>query len=226
VEPVATHLLRHRLPDQILAIVLTKGVPLKIRGSSGPTGSQASVESELMLLYRALVQGSVAPEGRVPNPYFDPRSREPFARAVCDTYLVTRLDGYTWDDIQGLIDRATSPVRHGQVVLATRGASRGRTWWPGDAWLGKAAEQLKDSGLPVQLAQSPNIAAGETALLGHAGWGSNDSAIRDRSPGFRWVPGALASWFVNTGARTSRLRRQGEASVRATRARPNRWWPT
>src|SRR5438034_10342639 len=30
-QPIAEHLLRHRLPDQVLAIVLTKGVPLKVR---------------------------------------------------------------------------------------------------------------------------------------------------------------------------------------------------
>src|SRR5215471_5685103 len=30
-QQIAAHLLHHRLPDQILAIVLTKGLPLKIR---------------------------------------------------------------------------------------------------------------------------------------------------------------------------------------------------
>ena len=29
-QPIADHLLRHRLPDQVLVMVLTKGVPLKI----------------------------------------------------------------------------------------------------------------------------------------------------------------------------------------------------
>src|SRR5204863_9927234 len=85
-QPIAAHLLRNRLPDQILAIVLTKGVPLKIRGSAGPKGSQASVDSELTLLYRALVRGPVSPEGRVPNPLFDPHPRVPFPRADYDTY--------------------------------------------------------------------------------------------------------------------------------------------
>src|SRR5882724_3350671 len=41
VQPIATHLLQHRLPDQILVIVLTKGVPLKIRGTGDPRGTQA-----------------------------------------------------------------------------------------------------------------------------------------------------------------------------------------
>src|SRR6267378_4631992 len=55
-QPIADHLLRHRLPDQILVIVLTKGVPLKVRGTGGGGGTQASVDSELALLYRELVQ--------------------------------------------------------------------------------------------------------------------------------------------------------------------------
>jgi hypothetical protein len=55
VQPIAAHLLQHRLPDQILVIVLTKGVPLKIRGTGGPRGTQAAVDSELALLYRELI---------------------------------------------------------------------------------------------------------------------------------------------------------------------------
>src|SRR5262245_27968578 len=71
-QPIAAHLLNHRLQDRILAIVLTKGVPLKIRGTEGRQGTQASVDSELTLLYRVLVQGAADAEGRVANPYFRP----------------------------------------------------------------------------------------------------------------------------------------------------------
>ena len=95
-EPIADHLLRHRLPDQIVVIVLTKGVPLKIRGTGGPRGTQASVCSELAPLYRELIQGVRPSESSVQNPYFDPIAPVPFRRADHDIYLVTRLDGYTW----------------------------------------------------------------------------------------------------------------------------------
>src|SRR5712692_7904323 len=71
-QPIAAHLLEHRLTDQILVVVLTKGVPLKIRGTGGPRGTQASVDSELALLYRELIQGVGPSEGPVRNPYFDP----------------------------------------------------------------------------------------------------------------------------------------------------------
>jgi uncharacterized protein (TIGR03790 family) len=194
--------LRHRLPDQVLVIVLTKGVPLKIRGTGGLRGTQASVDSELALLYRELIQGVGPSEGPVRNPYFHPNDPAPFTRADHDIYLVTRLDGYTWEDIRGLIDRASAPARHGKVVLDLKAAIPASGAPPGDGWLREAAWRLNNSGLEVVLDLSPRVVTGETDVIGYASWGSNDPAITTRSPGFRWLPGALASWFVSTSART------------------------
>src|SRR5207247_10111536 len=104
-QPIAAHLWNHRLQDRSLVIVLTKGVPLKIRGTEGRQGTQASVDSELTLLYRVLVQGAAGAEGRVANPYFRPGLPAPFTRATSDIYLVTRLDGYTLADVLELIER-------------------------------------------------------------------------------------------------------------------------
>jgi uncharacterized protein (TIGR03790 family) len=200
--PIAAHLLRHRLVDQILGFVLTKGVPLKIRGTEGRAGTRASVDSELTLLYRELVQGPIAPAGPVRNPYFRPGTSTPFARAEYDIYLVTRLDGYAWEDVRGLIDRAAAPARHGKVVLDMKGAWPGTGSAAGDGWLKEAADRLKDSGLEVILDQSSGVVTGGTDVIGYAGWGSNDPANTRRSPGFQWLPGALASWFVSSSGRT------------------------
>jgi uncharacterized protein (TIGR03790 family) len=201
-QPIAAHLLQHRLADQILVIVLTKGVPLKVRGTGGPGGTQASVDSELTLLYRELVQGPAPPEGPVPNSYFRPAGPTPFSRTDHDIYLVTRLDGYTWDDIRAMIDRGRSPARHGKVVLDLKGAIPPSGAAPGEAWLEEAALRLKHSGLEIVLDQTPGVVTGETDVIGYASWGSNDPGNKTRSPGFRWLPGALASWFVSTSART------------------------
>src|ERR1043166_4441793 len=86
-QPIAAHLLNHRLQDRILVIVLTKGVPLKIRGTEGRQGTQASVDSELTLLYRVLVQGAADAEGRVANPYFRAGLPAPFTRATSERDL-------------------------------------------------------------------------------------------------------------------------------------------
>jgi uncharacterized protein (TIGR03790 family) len=54
----------------------------------------------------------------------------------------------------------------------------------------------------VILDESTAVVTDETDGIGYAGWGSNDPANKRRTPGFRWLPGALASWFVSTSART------------------------
>ena len=201
-QPIAAHLLNRRLEDRILAIVLTKGVPLKIRGSGGLQGTQSSVDSELTLLYRILVQGAVSAEGRVANPYFQPGPPVPFTRAANDIYLVTRLDGYALEDVLELIERAGKPAKRGKVILESKSVF----WWssaaPGNKWLKDASRRLENSGLQVVLTGSGGGVNGEKDVIGYAGWGSNDPATKTRSPGFRWLPGAIASWFVSTSART------------------------
>lgn len=208
--PIGDYLESRRLVDQILVIVLTKDVPLKIRGTTGPNGTAASVDSELTLLYRTLVLGPLAPEGRVANPYFRPGRPGPFTRREFDTYLVTRLDGYTWDDVRGLIARGLAPARRGTVVLEPkrRGIAdvlrlaSGTAL--GNAWLREAQERLKARGVDVLVRESGRSAVGPDAVIGYAGWGSNDSSNKARAPGLPWVPGAVASWFVSSSARTFR----------------------
>ena len=201
-QPIGAHLRRHGLLDRILALVLTKDVPLKIRGTGGPHGTQASVDSELALLYRGLTTGPVSAEGRILNPYFHPGTPAPFTRAEYDIYLVTRLDGYSWEDIRGLVERGMAPARHGKVVLDMKAALPLSSSVPGDAWLREAAERLRGSGLVVRLEETTAVVRGESEVIAYAGWGSNDPASRDRTPGFRWLPGAIASWFVSSSART------------------------
>jgi hypothetical protein len=61
---------RTGLHDRILYLVLTKGVPLRIAGTTGFEGMIASVDSELTLLYRRLAGDNVQTRGRIDNPYF------------------------------------------------------------------------------------------------------------------------------------------------------------
>src|SRR5262249_17389946 len=68
--PIAAWLMTHSMQDDILYIVLTKDVPLRIIGTDGRDGTRASVDSELTLLYRKLVGGPQVILGHVDNPYF------------------------------------------------------------------------------------------------------------------------------------------------------------
>ena len=92
--PISETLTRHGTQDRIHYIVLTKGIPLRVRGSGGLEGSTASVDSELTLLYRRLLGIPIPPAGRVPNPYYLgtrlPSEAQRFAHRTHDIYLVTR----------------------------------------------------------------------------------------------------------------------------------------
>jgi uncharacterized protein (TIGR03790 family) len=202
-QPIAAWLARHSLQDQVLYIVLTKGVPLRIIGTSGRNGTAASVDSELTLLYRRLVGTRTSVVGRVDNPYFlnaeAISDAKPFTRHLADIYLVTRLDGYTIDDVIGLIDRGRAAVRTGSIVLDQSGAPDRI----GDRWLQEAADRLTAMpGTRATLESTPAPAKLSEPVLGYFSWGSNDAATRPRRTGLSFSNGALAGMFVSTDGRT------------------------
>ena len=128
--PIAEWCRRYAAHDRILYLVLTKGIPLRIQGAAGPRGTVASVDSELTLLHRKLSGRTVLAEGTVDSSYFldaapiDGADR--FTHAQFDIFLVSRLDGFTVDDVLSMIDRGSSPVRDGRFVLAQSLTAAGR----------------------------------------------------------------------------------------------------
>ena len=205
--PLAGAINRGRLHDRILYIVLTKGVPLRIAGTQGQTGTIASVDSELTLLYRRMTGALDKPEGPIPNPYFlaDRQVAEarPFTHRDFDIFLVSRLDAYTADEAVALIDKATSAKGEGRIVLDQRDALVNST---GDTWLALASKRLAEQGFgdQVVLETTPKPARGVTQVLGYFSWGSTDPQNRVRTPGFAYAPGAIAATFVGSDARTFR----------------------
>jgi uncharacterized protein (TIGR03790 family) len=202
--PIAGWLTRDFAQDRILYLVLTKGVPLRISGTYGQEGTVASVDSELTLLYRKLAGQAVPPAGRVANPYFQANAEnvQPvmFTHESLDIYLVTRLDGYTFDDVRGLIDRGMAPSREGKIVLDGKASSQDK----GETWLQAAADSLRAAGYGdrVLLDMSSRALTGIDGVLGYYSWGSNDPSIRQRRLNLTFVPGALAAMFVSSDART------------------------
>lgn len=203
--PLAAWFARTAAHDRILYLVLTKGIPLRVSGSTGLGGTIASVDSELSLLYRELTGLAVPPAGRIPNPYFlgeSPTAQaRPFTHEAYDIFLITRLDGFTVDDVLGLIDRGVAPVPGGTILLDQKAA-----WLDtGNTWLRVAAERLRARGFDrVRLESTGEVVTGASEVLGYYSWGSNDPAIQTRRFGFGFVPGALAAMFVSTDGRTFR----------------------
>lgn len=217
--PLADAIARHAGQDRIVFLVLTKGVPLRVAGTTGRQGSIASVDSELTLLYRKMVGRTVPAAGAVPNPYFRGEAAQdvavPFSRAAHDIYLVTRLDGFTADEAVALVDRAQAAAEAasagaapGRIALDMKAAFDDR----GNAWLQAAAERLREAGLGerVLLETTSAVVRDQGDLLGHYSWGSNDPAVlaatgaegRGRGLGLRFAPGAIAASFVSTDGRT------------------------
>lgn len=180
------------------ALVLTKGVPLKIRGSqTGLRSDAASVDSELaaLPLARRSAAGASAFQGPLNNPYFG--SREPFSSARFPILLVTRLDGYTFADVKAIIDRALSARDAGLVVLDAKSSSTSEA---GDLWLRSAAAALPRDRVAADFTETPVL--GARSVIAFASWGSNDPARKSRDPGFSYLPGAIATQYVSTDGRT------------------------
>jgi uncharacterized protein (TIGR03790 family) len=194
--PVGDCLKKNGLQEKALYIVTTMGVPLKVRGAgSGFTAEYASVDSELTLLYAKLKGEKFERAGSVPNPLFMKRD-EPFQHGRFPIYLVTRLAGYDVGDVKGMIDRALIARNRGKFVLDLSSAEDA----DGNSWLRTAAILLPDD--RAFLDATPKVVTLQKDVIGYASWGSNDANRRIRDIGFQWLPGAIATEFVSTSART------------------------
>jgi uncharacterized protein (TIGR03790 family) len=204
-QPIWACIANRQAQDRILYIVLTKDVPIRISGTSGRSGTNASVDSELTLLYRRRTGESVPVVGFVPNPYFAGATAsatvEPFTHRARDIYLVTRLDGYTLQDALALIDRAAAPTADGVFVLDKRAPEADLI---PNRWLGAAAERLTAQGLGNRIAPvgPADESSGAFGLLGYYSWGANAEGNRRRAADVTFYPGALAGMFVSTDGRT------------------------
>lgn len=194
-------LLSRGIADSVNYLVTTKGVPLKVKGAD--LYYSASVEGELALIlgpYAGLIGGN----GRVASPFY--RQRTDFTHKHYRIYLVTRLDGYTFTDVQGLIDRAGDIPEHipshGSVVL-----DMDPLWNSSASFLNTrmrvAADTLRKRNVTVQLDTTTQFITGVQGVSGYAGWGSNDkhTALNGRIH-FTWNPGAIAETYVSTSARS------------------------
>lgn len=196
--PIGKCLLNHNLVEKALYIVTTYGVPLAIIGNGKELQNDAaSVDSELTLLYQRLHGRTLPLPGAIPNPFFRQRDT-PFRHPQFPMYLVTRLTAYDMAEMKGLVDRALIARNTGKFVID----ARGRDDTGGNEWLRTAALLLpKDR---VVLNDSTAVLTNQKDVIGYASWGSNDRDRNQRFLHFQWLPGAIATEFVSTDARTFR----------------------
>ncbi|MEP7353075.1 MAG: TIGR03790 family protein [Acidobacteriota bacterium] len=219
--PITGCLQRGALAEQILYIVTTMGVPLKIDGSDGMSGDMASVDSELTLLYgdiRAAKAGAKphALNGPLKNPMFG-RLGAAFTHAEFPMYLVTRLAAYDLAGVKNLIDQALLARNQGKFVIDMKS----KTNEEGNDWLRKAAQSLPAD--RVIFDESEMVLYDQTDVIGFASWGSNDPNRHERFVNFKWLPGSIATEFVSTNARTFE-RPPNDWTIAPWAAGSGKWW--
>ena len=204
-EPIGKFLQTKGLRESILYIVLTSGVPLHVWASNGKSDTldsdEASVDSELALLYTRLHGGNPKLDGPVPNPFYMQRDT-PFRHPLFPMYMVTRLDGYSMADMKGLVDRSLEaqnrPRGNGKFVIDLRANED----TAGNHWLRTAGLLLPKE--RVLQEETGKVVENVKDVIGYASWGSNDTDRKHRFVHFQWLPGAIATEFVSTDGRTFR----------------------
>jgi uncharacterized protein (TIGR03790 family) len=193
--PLRDCLRGRKLVESIFYIVCTQGVPLRVKGSDGLEGDNASVDSELALLYSHMRGIARNLKGPAPNPFFRHQESE-FGHPHFPIYLVTRLAAYDLTGVKAMIDRSLAAKNIGRFVLDLRS----RRDEDGDQWLRNAAIVLPGS--RVMLEETEAVVYGQKQVIGYASWGSNDQNRKQRHLAFEWLPGAIATEYVSSNGRT------------------------
>ncbi len=202
---VEAYLQSHSLTTTINYLVTTKGLPLKVnRGSTfSPTSASSSVESELALLLGPYSQ-SIGQAGHMSSPFYN--QADHFSRARYGIYLVTRLDGYTLEDVENLIDRGgpNTTVNAGALYLLDQDPSSVVIYL--NTYMGRARDILIARSKNVRLNTDSVYVTGQTDVVAYVSWGSNDryaDLFTDHAiPHNTWARGAIAETYVSTSARS------------------------
>lgn len=180
-------------------IVLTKGMPLRIReGGFAVDAFVACVNKPL----EPISNPTETDIRRCLNPYFN--KNESFSSKKFGIYLVTRLDGYTVRDAKNLVLNAGSAKPHRGPFLFDADPTRTSNGYKimQDSLL-RAADVLKTKGYDVSLDQSAKFVSHEKPVAGYSSWGSNDRQFDAAAyKGIRFLPGAVGETFVSTSGRT------------------------
>ena len=201
--PIENYLTSHNLQNSINYIVTTKGLPLTV--------NDEGVEQQLMLILgpysSSILQSGVLNNPSSPygyQPYYSQNAK--FSHTQYGIYLVTRLDGYNWDDIKEIIDRAANPVAPNQGTYEfdiAPGRDDGYGYQTYNDFMRNAADLLMNKGYNVVFDQSGTYLNNIHNVLGYYSWGSNDGAGSNNSiPGNTYVNGAIGDTYVSTGGRS------------------------
>ncbi len=163
--PISACLRERSLTEQVLYLVTTAGVPLRIsRHARHGWRHRRSRCSELTLLYSDMHQGlyRIRSTGLVPNPFYRKREAK-FSHPQFPVYLVTRLAAYDFRRRQAM-DRslcAQQAANRGKFVIDLKSSSDEQ----GNDWLRSAATLLPKE--RVVLDESTTVLYGQKDVIGY-----------------------------------------------------------
>ena len=154
-DPVKKWLAEH---PKILCIVPTRGVPLKVKGHTKPTGSfeghtEAGVDSELMCIR----QDEEKLDGARENPFLE---KDQHLTVEDKLVIVCRLDGPTVEIAKGLVEKALlaeACTPEGKNYLDTRGLTSKDGYQQRDDIMEQVADAWKTLGIPFTHDEKPEV---------------------------------------------------------------------
>lgn len=198
--------------------VLMRGIPLRIGPQAEPIPgdrperlpeplrrNEAAVDSELALLGYSPEQVT----GPADNPFFKSAAPALAGGFPPELLLVCRLDAATQFTVQRMIDDAVAAEKQGLWGFAyvdSRAITEGG-YKEGDEWLRSAVGTLLRAGIPTIHEDSPELFPGHYPMQHAAlyyGWYTEQIAGALTTPGFRFVPGAIALHIHSFSAATLR----------------------
>lgn len=206
---IESYILNNNLQDAINYIVTTKGVPLRVnRGNTFSLNSpSSSVESELSLLLGSY-SSLIGQAGSVSSPYYGANTH--FSKAVYGFYLVSRLDGYNFNDVKAMIDRA---AQANEIPTDAKFVLDQDPDWTIfmralNENIAKANNLLVRRGFTTMLDTTTEYQTNQSNVMGYVSWGTNDhydeQYTQHGKPNNTWVPGAIAETYVSTSGRSFR----------------------
>jgi len=208
------------LPEsKIRYLVLAYGVPVKISpdpklGETVPEKlppalrrNEAAVDSELACL--PLLERGAPLTGPLTNPYFG-ATNVAALHPTNGLFLVTRLDGPTYNVALSLVDRALAAETNGffgRAYFDTRGLRTNNSYYKGDQWIQEAYQALRRQGFESVLDTAPAtfpVWEPLPQIAIYAGWYDGKvSGPFTREP-VEFVPGAVAYHIHSFSASTVR----------------------
>lgn len=188
--------------DKVNYLVTTKGIPFNVRKGEDCTGINgvrfcSSLDSELSLLFSQW-SGDILDENFVNNPYYS--QYKYFKRSETGIYLVTRLDGYTVQDVKALIDRS-GPGREvsknaAQVIIDFSYVNDPTTKDLFTEFVQPAVNFLTVNDWEVVFDPDDELLTGREDVIAYYSINYQPS---NKELNFEWLPGSLSEIFLSTG---------------------------